>query len=157
MLTPAEFIAQIQLNDRIIKGRIEGLNHEDSLRQLSFPGNCLNWNLGHLMVYRHRALGFIDGSSDADPEEFAVYGAGSEPMTDGSRAIPFATLAERLVSAGATVASALEAMPANQLQRVIDEEQGTTLGSRLHFYLTYHEAYHTGQMEILRELALASR
>ena len=157
MLTAEELVSQLQLNSRIIKSRIDGLDHEDSLRQLSFPGNCLNWNLGHLMVYRHRILGMIDGASDADPAEFAIYGAGSEPMTDGSRAIPFTELAERLDSAAAAIEAALAAMPPERLTTVIDEAQGTTVGSRLLFYLVYHEAYHTGQLEILRELALASR
>jgi uncharacterized damage-inducible protein DinB len=157
MLTIADLINQLHTNSRIIKGRIDGLNHEDSLRQLSFPGNCLNWNLGHLMVYRHRILGMIDGVTDADPAEFAIYGAGSEPMTDGSQAIPFAELVERMDSAAAAIEAALAALPPERLGTVIDEAQGTTLGGRLLFYLIYHEAYHTGQMEILRELALASR
>ena len=157
MLTTTDLINQLQTNSRIIKGRIDGLNHEDSLRQLSFPGNCLNWNLGHLLVYRHRILGMIDGVSDADPAEFAIYGAGSEPMTDGSRAISFAELSERMDSAAAAIEAALTALPPAQLTTVIDEAQGTTLGGRLLFYLVYHEAYHTGQMEILRELALAYR
>ena len=38
-----------------------------------------------------------------------------------------------------------------------DQEKGTTVEDRLNFYLVFHEAYHAGQLEILRELALAHK
>lgn len=157
MPTVTQYIDHIQLIDRIIKGKTEGFTHEDSMRQLPFPGNCMNWNLGHLLVYRMQYLGTIDGVTQPDPAEFALYGAGSEPLTDSDKAIPLTTLLTRLDDASAAVASALQAMPDGRLGEVLDQERGTTVDDRLQFYIIFHESYHAGQLEILHELALAAR
>ncbi|MEM7134816.1 MAG: DinB family protein [Chloroflexota bacterium] len=155
MPTKAQYVKHIQLIDRIIKGKTEGLSHAQSMKQLPFPGNCMNWNLGHILVYRMQYLGVIDGTSEPDPGEFALYGAGSDPLTDSAKAIPLETLLERLDGASEMVISALDAMPTEKLSEIFDAEQGTTVDDRLQFYMMFHEAYHTGQLELLQELAVA--
>lgn len=157
MPTPQQLISHIGFIDRIIKGKTEGLTHADSMKQLPFPGNCMNWNLGHILVYRMQYLGVIDGVSKPDPDEFAIYGAGSEPLTDSVKAIPLETLLTRLDEASAMVVSALEKMAPEKLAEIYDAERGTTVDDRLQFYLIFHESYHAGQLELLRELALAER
>ncbi len=141
----------------VIKEKTEGLTHADSMLQLPFPGNCMNWILGHLMVYRMQCLGVIDGVSEADEAEFALYGFGSEPMTDSDKAIPLETLLARLDTLSEQIAAALEKMPDSRLEEFVDEEQGVTVAQRLIFNLVYHEAYHVGQLEPLYEQALANR
>lgn len=155
MPTPQQYIKQVQLIDRIIKGKSASLSHADSVKQLPFPGNCFNWNVGHILVYRHQYLGVIDGASAPDPDEFAMYGSGSEPLVDDTKAIPLETLIQRLDEASTAVVSALEAMPPARLGELLDADAGTTVDDRLQFYILFHEAYHAGQLEILRELALA--
>lgn len=155
MPTPSQFIFHVGLIDRIIKRKTEGLSHADSMKQLPFPGNCMNWNLGHILVYRMQYLGLIDGVSKPDSDEFAIYGAGSEPLTDSSKAIPLETLLARLDEASAMVVGALEKMSAEKLAEIYDADQGTTVDDRLQFYLIFHESYHAGQLELLYELAKA--
>lgn len=157
MPTVPQYINHIRLIDRIVKGKTEGLTHADSMCQLPFPGNCLNWNLGHILVYRMQYLGVIDGVSKPDPAEFAIYGGGSDPLTDSAKAIPLETLMTRLEESSALVIAALESMPPEKLATIHDAEKGTTIDDRLQFYVIFHEAYHVGQMELLRELALAVR
>ena len=154
MPTPRQYTNQIQLIDRIIAGKTEGLTQADSMKQLPFPGNCMNWNLGHLLVYRYRILGVIDGVTEADPDEFALYGAGSEPLTDSDLAIPLETLLARLNEVSAALIAALQAMPSERLSEMYDAENGTSVDDHLQFYLIFHESYHTGQLELLQELAL---
>jgi uncharacterized damage-inducible protein DinB len=125
------------------------------MRQLPFPGNCMNWNLGHILVYRMQYLGVIDGSSQPDPAEFAIYGGGSPPLTDSATAISLETLMQRLEAASQMVTAALQTMPAEKLGELFDAEKGTTVDDRLQFYMLFHESYHAGQLEILHELALA--
>ena len=141
----------------VIKEKTEGLTHADSMLQLPFPGNCMNWILGHLMVYRMQCLGLIDGVSEPDEDEVALYGFGSEPMTDSDKAIPLETLLARLETLSEQIAAALEEMPESRLDEILDEERGVTVGQRLHFMLVYHEAYHGGQLEPLYEMATANR
>ena len=157
MSITTEYIESLKFNDRVINGRIEGLNHVDSMRQLPFEGNCLNWNLGHLLVYRAQILGFIDGESAADKDEFAMYGAGSEPLTDSDKAIPFETLKKRLLEMSDTLEKAITDMPASRLDEILDEERGITVRQRVNFYLLFHEPYHIGQLEILQALAQDAR
>ena len=155
MSTTTQYINQVRLIDRIMQGKTTGLTHADSMRQLPFPGNCLNWNLGHILVYRMQYLGVIDGSSQPDPAEFAIYGGGSPPLTDSDKAIPLDVLMQRLEAASQMVTAALQTMPAEKLSEIFDAEKGTTVDDRLQFYLSFHESYHAGQLEILHELALA--
>jgi uncharacterized damage-inducible protein DinB len=156
-MTVKHYIDSIERIDRIIKSKTENLTHTDSMKQLPFPGNCMNWNLGHLLVYRMQYLGLLDGTSQADPAEFALYGGGSQPLTDSDKAIPLPVLLERLDDASAQIIAALSALPPERLSEWYDEEKGITLADRLNFYLVFHESYHAGQLELLRELALASR
>jgi len=153
MSTTIQYINSLKRIDSIIKRKTEGLTHEDSMRQLPFPGNCMNWNLGHILVYRMQYLGVI-GVSQPDPAEFAIYGGGSQPLTDSSKAIALDVLLGRLDEASARVIEALESMPGEKLAEVYDAERGTTVDDRLAFYLLFHESYHAGQLELLQELAL---
>ena len=157
MPTIPQYVNHIHLIDRIVKGKTEGLTHAESMLQLPFPGNCMNWNIGHILVYRMQYLGVIDGSSQPDPDEFAIYGAGSDPLTDSDKAIPLETLLERLGGSSEKVIASLEKMPAEKFAEVLDAESGTTVDDRLQFYMMFHEAYHAGQLELLQELALAAR
>ena len=85
MPTVTQYVNHMEFIDRIIKNQTEGLSHADSMRQLPFPANCMNWILGHLLVYRAQILGLVDGVSQADEAEFALYGNGSEPLTDSAK------------------------------------------------------------------------
>ena len=148
------YIKSLGITNHVIKQKTEGLTHADSMLQLPFPG--MNWILGHILVYRMQYLGVIDEVSKPDEGEFALYGFGSEPMTDSDKAIPLETLLARLDDASEQVVAALKAMPESRLEEVLDEEQGVTVDERLHFYLVFHEAFHVGQLEPLQELALSN-
>ena len=157
MPTQTQFINHVRFIDRVIKNKTNGLTHSDSMKQLPFPANCMNWNLGHILVYRMQYLGVIDGISKPDPAEFAIYGGGSQPLTDSDKAIPLDVLLQRLDEASVMVTSALEAMPTEKLNEIFDAEKGTTIDDRLQFYCIVHESLHAGQLEILYELALAGK
>jgi hypothetical protein len=155
MPTPTQYIDRIEYIDRSIKMRIEGLTHADSMKQLPFPGNCMNWNIGHIMVFRDEYLGAIDGVSAPDAAEFAIYGGGSEPLTDSTKAIPLDTLIERLDASSKRLKAAFQSLSPEKLNELYESWAGNSLDNYLHFYVVVHEALHLGQLEILRELALA--
>lgn len=146
---------QLEFINHVIQNKVDGLTHADSMIQPPFPGNCMNWNIGHILVYRHQMLGEIDGQSEADEDEFAIYGAGSEPLTDSQKAMPLDQLMTRLQGISKRLGEALNELTAEELAKVVNEERGLTLDERLNFYLMFHESYHTGQLELLREMALA--
>lgn len=155
MPTPTQYINRIESTSRSIKMKTEGLTHADSMKQLPFPANCMNWNIGHIMVYREEYLGVIEGVRGADPAEFAIYGAGSEPLSDSARAIPLDILIERIYASSERLKRVFQSLPPEKLSESHQSHAGNTLDDYLHFYVVFHEAYHLGQLEILRELALA--
>jgi hypothetical protein len=150
-----QYIDRIEFVDQSIKKQIEGLTHADSMKQLPFPGNCMNWNIGHIMVYREEYLGVIDGVSLPDAAEFAIYGGGSEPLTDSAKSIPLDTLIKRLDASSARIKAVFQSLPEEKLNEEYESWVGNSLDDYLHFYVVVHEALHLGQIEILRELALA--
>ncbi|MCP4142563.1 MAG: DinB family protein [Chloroflexi bacterium] len=157
MPTPAQYIARIEYVDRNIKKQVENLTHADSMKQLPFPGNCMNWNLGHILVYRDDYLGVIDGVSAPDKAEFAIYGGGSKPLTDSAKAIPLEMLIERLDESSVRLKAAFASLTPEKLSSAYESWAGDTLDDHLHFYVVVHEAMHLGQLEILRELALSQK
>lgn len=152
MPTASQYIDRIEFSDRIIKMRTEGLTHADTMKQLTFPANCMNWNLGHILVFRDVYLGAIDGVTTADPAEYAIYGAGSEPLTDSSKAMPLETLIERLDESSEHLKAVLLSLPPEKFNEPYKSQR---LDDYLLFYIIVHEAIHLGQLEILHELALA--
>jgi len=147
--TPTLYVNMLGTANNYIKQKTEGLTHADSMLQLPIPANCMHWILGHIMVHREQILGVIDGVTKPDEDEFALYGVGSEPLTDPDKAIPLETILTRLDDLSDQVVAALEKMPASRLDDLLDEEQGVTVAQRLHFNLVYHEAYHVGQLALL--------
>ena len=156
MHSPTLYVNMLGTANNYIKQKTEGLTHADSMLQLPIPANCMNWILGHIMVYREQYLGVIDGVTKPDEDEFALYGFGSEPLTDPDKAIPLETILARLDDLSDRVVAALEKMPESRLDEILDKERGVTVDQRLHFYLVFHEAFHVGQLEPLYELAIAN-
>lgn len=147
------YIKNLNFHNRVINMRTEGVSHEDSLLQLPFPANCLNWQMGHLLVYREDILATITGEGGSDPAEFKIYGAGSEQMTDGTNAIDLGTLKSRLLALSDPIEQALRSAPAERFAVMYNEEREMTVDDMVRFYLLFHEAYHIGQLEVLQELA----
>jgi hypothetical protein len=59
MIAPELLAELFAINYRVIRRQVDGLTHEDSLLQLPFRGNCLNWVLGHIVATRNRALALL--------------------------------------------------------------------------------------------------
>ena len=108
------------------------------------------------MVYRAQCLGLIDGVSQHDEDEFALYGYGSEPMTDSGKAIPLETLLARLDKLSEQIAAALEEMPESPLGRAAGRRARRHSRSAPALQPGLHEAYHVGQLEPLYEMATAN-
>ncbi|MEM7332406.1 MAG: hypothetical protein AAF490_09955, partial [Chloroflexota bacterium] len=105
MPTPNQYIFHIEFVDRVLKMHTDGFSHEDSMKQLPFPGNCVNWQVGHLLMFREQYLGAIDGHTKPNPADLAIYGAGSNPLTDSTKAIPFDRLLKRFDKSTARIKS----------------------------------------------------
>lgn len=140
-------------NVQILESQAAGLSHADSLLQMPFRANCLNWVLGHLIISRLTIMRLLDLEEKypISRDELAKYGRDSEPITeDGEGVLPMERLFELLNTTQAHIAARL--LELNDDDLTTPDEKGTTLGQRLLFYY-FHDTYHTGQTEFHRQLA----
>ena len=140
-------------NVHIIKMQSEGLVHEDSLIQLPFRANCLNWVVGHLVTNRNSVLKLLGGVDLIAPLSFERYMRDSDPITAESEgAIPLEILIQHLEQTQAAINQILADITDDELSRNVAFFGNTerTVGEWLLFFF-FHDAYHTGQTEILRQ------
>lgn len=152
MSDPEKLVQSFKLTHWIIHKQAEGLTHEDSLLQLPFRGNCFNWVLGHIMTSRDEALTLLGEAPTLTEAEAALYRRGAEPITSGERAVPLERLLQALDEAQERLAAALPQASSERLAVMYNEERQQTVGDRI-AGLHWHETYHTGQLDILRQLA----
>lgn len=151
MIDPQTLIGMIETNSGVIQMQVNGLTHEDSLLQLPFRGNCLNWVLGHLVEHRDKMLKVLGQAPLLNGEQVARYARESQPVTDGEDVMPLAELVGDLQTAKDQIVAALASATPESLAQIV-EGSDRSVGQRLHGLL-WHETYHVGQTEILRQLA----
>ena len=142
----------VERNQGIIKQQAEGLSHADTVLQLPCRGNCFNWVVGHILTSRASILTALEAEPILSEVEIKRYGHGSEPVTDAESAIPFDLLLAYLDQTKDAIIAALKAASPELLGKLHNEEWGMDVGGWAAF-LVWHETYHVGQLEILRQLA----
>ena len=146
-------IQSFDLTRRIIHMQTEGLTNADSLLQPPFRGNCLNWVLGHILVGRNQVLGLLDAPQVWGEADEARYRSGSEPVTAEEQALSLEQLLADLDRSQERITAALESvLPASLAAPVESSESERSRGQEVAF-LHWHETYHTGLLELLRQLA----
>lgn len=131
-------------NFHVIQVNTNGISHEESLVQPKPAGNCMNWVLGHVVAYRTDVLRLVGQQPVWNEHDAAVYLRGSEPLADAAKARPLPQILEDFARSQETLIQGLRALTPEDLQR--DE-----LGEKI-TWLHFHEAYHAGQIGLLRRL-----
>lgn len=154
MITASDLAKSFGRNTSILGMQVAGLSHEDSLIQTPYNINCLNWTLGHILVYRDRVLTTAGGTPQFPDGELDRYRRESEPiLEDGPGVLPL----DRLTAAIESSQNAINEVLGNLPDEGFSAEQEVdgrivTVAQRLHFDY-FHDTYHTGQTEILRQVA----
>lgn len=151
MMTADEIIADFERNRRVIHMQADGLTHAQSLLQPPFRANCLNWVVGHIVVHRDKVLTALGANPVLDAPSTTTYDNESDPITgDEPGVVEFAALLDHLDETQRRLAEALASADLSGLVTVGDRQ--TTRWKRIHF-LSFHDTYHTGQTELLRQVA----
>lgn len=138
-----------------INRNLEDVSHEESLVRPP-AGNCLNWVLGHIVLYRGTVLKIIGRRPLLDGERADLYRRGSHP--DGSEHyLDLATLRGLLSDAHQELIPALAVMTDEELAANVPEEFNRpplagSIGNAL-ARMNFHESYHAGQIGLLRRIA----
>lgn len=153
MLTPQQMADAYGRNVQIVRLQTKGLSHEDSLLQLPFRSNCLNWVVGHLVTNRNSVMRLVEAEPALDPERLAPYRRESEPITaDSPGVIPLEELVTALHESQERLADILDGITSQKLNREVAFFGNTSQAvSEWLFFFYFHDCYHTGQTEILRQ------
>ena len=142
-----------KINQSVIHREIAGITQAESLIQPPYPGNCLNWVLGHILTGRDTCLRLLGLAQELAPEEYARYDRGSEPLKMPELALDIKDLKAKLDRSHKTLLSRLEEIGTAGLEAEVEFGRGREpLGGAIAF-LQWHEAYHTGQLDLLRQVA----
>ncbi len=153
MIGPDDMLNAFALNTRIIQMQTAGLSHADSLIQPPYYGNCLNWVLGHLAVSRDRVLVLLGADRLLTNPERLFYETGSEPVTaETAGVLPLEKLLEILATSQRLIEDRMRSLSAAELGRPVADQEDTRSILQRVFGLYFHETYHTGQTEQLRQL-----
>ena len=153
MIKPSSLARAYERNTRIIEMLADGLCHADSLIQSDYNINCLNWTIGHIVGYRDASLELL-GVEPLMGAAADRYARESDPIReDGPGVLP---LAELVALARRSQEHLADAISATSLDAFVEErtfgDRTSTLGSQMLFNY-FHDTYHTGQTELLRQVA----
>lgn len=155
MINIQNLAAAYRRNLEIIKMQTEGLSQEDSLIQLPFRANCLNWVVGHTLANRCNILNLL-GADDLRPGvNLDHYERESNPVLGpGEGVMVLSELLAHLETAQQRLEDALEKESEESLQRPAPyRERPEQPVAFWLFFLYFHDSYHVGQTEILRQAA----
>lgn len=153
ILTAQQLADAFGSNARVIARQTAGLTHADSLLQPSMRGNCLNWVLGHIAIHRDYILEALGEEKILGEEPVARYDFGSAPILGEEEGVlPLDTLLAAIDQAQERIAATLAQVSEADLAKEAPKSEPNTVARQVTF-LYWHETYHTGQTEYLRQLA----
>jgi hypothetical protein len=154
MFTIQDLIRLLGMENNIVKRQTEGLTQADTLIQPQPSGNCMNWVLGHLMVNQVIMLQALGVESPVSEAELAPYRTESAPITaEGPSVLLLEDLLAKLDQVHQRLIARLGEMnDADFTKEVQQGERTVTLGWQI-FFRFFHNSYHLGQLELLRQMA----
>jgi hypothetical protein len=151
--TATTLVDILQFNHEIIHLQLKDITQAESILQPPFQGNCMNWVIGHILDIRDQSLGLLGLPGVLTEDGKKAYGYGSEPITVASQASDLDSLMRRLDKTLETLVGKLESLSQEELDREVQIWRGPLPLAQAIAFMQWHEAYHTGQLELLRQLA----
>ncbi len=141
-------------NYYVITRQTHTITHNESMLEPPFRGNTMNWVVGHIILGRDEALHLLDAKPVMPhPLNIQTYETGSNPDNVTNKHLPFNRLLEMLKDSQKRLEHALEKIPnASFASKIMTQQGERTLQEALND-LHWHETYHVGQLELLRQLA----
>ncbi|MGB7337317.1 MAG: DinB family protein [Phototrophicaceae bacterium] len=156
-LNTQQWIETFALNHWVIEKQLDGISHDDSMIMPPFRANCLNWVTGHIVEHRDWMLRALDQTTLMPAREVDLYRRGSDTMQAEDEVVLFQQLCHYLQQSKSAVISGLQAVSTDFLQEIpttgilMASHKDKTRFDRLQGLL-WHETYHVGQLELLRQL-----
>ena len=152
------WIATLNTNQWLIEKHMEGITQESSLIQAPYNVNRMNWVLGHIAEHRDWMLRALDETTLMPAKQVELYRRGSERLQDDSEAIHIDVLLDYIHRAKDCLTRTLTSAEDDFLQEkpqtgiLLESHRDKTRLERLQG-LIWHETYHIGQLDLLRQVA----
>jgi len=147
---------QYGYNTYVFKGNLAELSDADALRQPAPGGNCLNWVVGHIVGSRAGTLEVLGQPVPFAAEKYKRYERGSASITNPEGTVGLAEMIADYEATDAGLQKGLAALTDEMLLAKApfspSQDEKETNGSLL-AGLVFHEAYHNGQLGVLRRVA----
>jgi hypothetical protein len=136
---------------------VDGISHEESVLQLPFEHNCMNWILGHIVTNRSHMLETVAASHTWQTDVRALYHTETPPITPESESVRIENLIKYLDESVELLKAAL----GNVSDEWLDETHSNYRGEKTRYaHVTgfhWHESFHLGQLEILKAFIDSNR
>jgi hypothetical protein len=136
---------------------VEGVTHEESVLQLPFEHNCMNWILGHIVTNRSHVLETVSVAHAWREEVRALYHTETAPIRPEDKSVQIESLVKYLDESVELLKDALE----NVDDEWLDEKHTNYRGEKTRYaHVTgfhWHESFHLGQLEILKAFIESKR
>lgn len=147
---------QVRAIHWVVQQNVNGLTQEESLIQPQPAGNCLNWNVGHLLCVYDQMLPMLGQTPVFGADTLKRYGRGTAPLQNAGEALDLALLMTAWNEAAKRMEAGLESLTPEALDQPAPwsptDNPKETVGSLVSTVL-FHQAYHTGQTGLLRRMA----
>lgn len=154
MIYVEDFSKMLSFELQILLDQTAGLTHEESLIQSQPGGNCLNWVLGHLAFNLVEIMSVLEGELPKNLPDLTRYRIGTEPVRGEEEGVlSIDVLIEAYTLLNNEVIHRLEQMSEDDFEEEIDFWQGKSRRGYVAFFYFFHNTYHLGQLEFLRNLA----
>ena len=134
---------------------LENVSEEDALRQPEPAGNCINWVAGHVVRARAGILGLTGREPPFPADDYARYQRATAPVTAADGALELARMRDDFAATDEPLQAGLAALTDELLAAPApfspSDDPRETVGSLL-VGLAFHEAYHVGQLGLLRRM-----
>ena len=146
---------QFEFNHNVFKLNTTEIDQELSLRQPPRAGNCINWIGGHLVATRCGLLELLGEGPVWNAQQRERYRRGAPPITSDDEATPWEEIAASFDTSQGRLRVALNSLTLEQLLSPLAEDKNPfnveSLAEMIGT-LAFHEAYHVGQLGLLRRL-----
>lgn len=138
-------------NHRAFGMNTAGITHAESLVPAAPGANCANWMVGHILDTRSDVLAMLGEEPVWSPEKGKPF-YGTAAWTDPAAvALPWEELLADFETSQERIRAGLAAVSAERLAGLHTPEAKRPRGMHIHF-LQFHEAYHVGQIALLRRI-----
>jgi uncharacterized damage-inducible protein DinB len=145
---------QLSYTHWVVNVNLKDVTEEEHLRSPGGGGNCINWVLGHIVASRNACLTML-GAELVLPKDIAARYKRSSDAIEGDAPANLATLLNAFNQAQDVMLAGLPTLTQETLDAPAafspSDNPKETVGSLL-TGLLFHEAYHCGQIGVLRRV-----